>query len=264
MNDSIQQLESQRNSQEAEYTLPSPVTRLIKFLPFFAFISFFILLYIPGTTKFAKMMLRENRPVELLTFIFLVIAGPYSVLLSVKARQHKENIIFFLFYLFLGIALFVIGMEEVSWGQWFLKFKTPETIKAINTQGEFTVHNIGSLSNLTEIFRLLFGLAGLLGIYFSSQKGALRRIGVPTIFIYWFLWFLVLDSINLYNDFYPIEPRFDDIIGRLSELIEMMIGLFSLLYVWFSHKKFKAEWTTKTSLSESVLTYNTPKNWTTV
>ena len=39
------------------------------------------------------------------------------------------------------ILLFGAG-EEISWGQRIFNFKTPESIKKENIQGEFTVHNL--------------------------------------------------------------------------------------------------------------------------
>jgi hypothetical protein len=52
--------------------------------------------------------------------------------------QKRKNI----FLLFFSILMFVGAGEELSWGQVFLKYKTPAELKHINVQGEFNLHNI--------------------------------------------------------------------------------------------------------------------------
>ena len=42
----------------------------------------------------------------------------------------------------LCLALFVIGMEEISWGQRLFGFATPERLAEVNWQAEFNFHNV--------------------------------------------------------------------------------------------------------------------------
>lgn len=53
-------------------------------------------------------------------------------------------------YLLGGILLFVVGMEEISWGQQFFHFGTPEQWAAINYQHETTLHNLVERDLLTR------------------------------------------------------------------------------------------------------------------
>lgn len=48
-------------------------------------------------------------------------------------------------YALLALATFLVGMEEISWGQRIFKISTPEFIGAHNYQNEITLHNIESL-----------------------------------------------------------------------------------------------------------------------
>jgi len=57
------------------------------------------------------------------------------------------------------VAFFVAG-EEVSWGQRIFGFQTPESLKAINTQQEFTVHNLAGLQRVRHWALIAFGLIG--------------------------------------------------------------------------------------------------------
>lgn len=45
-------------------------------------------------------------------------------------------------YLGLALLLFVCAGEEISWGQRILGFESPEAVRAINVQGEVTLHNL--------------------------------------------------------------------------------------------------------------------------
>lgn len=46
------------------------------------------------------------------------------------------------FFLLLALVMFFGAGEEISWGQRLLGYSTPESVKQINVQGEFTIHNL--------------------------------------------------------------------------------------------------------------------------
>ena len=76
----------------------------------------------------------ENSFFELATAFCFFVSAVMLIILFIKRRN--------IFFLLLGILLFVGAGEELSWGQHLFKFKTPDTIKANNVQGEFNFHNI--------------------------------------------------------------------------------------------------------------------------
>lgn len=47
-----------------------------------------------------------------------------------------------IFFLLLGLLFFVAFGEEISWGQRIFNIATPESVKAVNRQGEFNIHNL--------------------------------------------------------------------------------------------------------------------------
>lgn len=57
----------------------------------------------------------------------------------------------------LAMVLLVIGMEEISWGQRLFGFATPDTLAAVNWQGEFNFHNVQT--DLSEL--IYYAGAGL-------------------------------------------------------------------------------------------------------
>jgi len=130
-------------------------------------------------------------------------------------------------------------MEEISWGQWFFHFETPESWKVINAQGETTLHNLGAMQENNDVLRLIFGLGGLLGIALRKITG-FEKIGAPLILLLWFLIIsfhafldMVVDSYD-YHQYRIITP-----IIRFNELIEFLVAGASFLYLWLNSKLLK-------------------------
>jgi hypothetical protein len=66
-------------------------------------------------------LLGENRPVELLTFLFSLWAAFRGFKLVRKLRSNNDLVVV-LFYLCFSLSMFFLAMEEISRGQQFLKF----------------------------------------------------------------------------------------------------------------------------------------------
>lgn len=84
--------------------------------------------------------------------------------------------------LILGFLLLVGAGEEISWGQHWLGFSTPEFIKGINAQREFNVHNISShyTNHLMVLFFLFYvGLLPVLAFLFREIRYVLQRLHIP-------------------------------------------------------------------------------------
>ena len=86
-------------------------------------------------------------------------------------------------------CVFVTG-EEVSWGQRIFHWTTPESFRAINRQGETTLHNIRTVLNGVNAVLLvggLYGAAGWLVIdrYEQRRQRPLDRawLFVPPVFL---------------------------------------------------------------------------------
>lgn len=185
----------------------------------------------PSSRAIAVEMVQENRPVELLTFLFLCLAGLLGLRLAHRLRSSGRELPVWGFHAAFGLGMLVVGMEEVAWGQHFLGFETPEALERVNQQGEVTLHNIGPLQGRSEVFRLAFGAAGLLGIWLSFRP-RWREVGVPPSLWAWFAVIAAAAVIDLHNDYFPAGTGFYDEGWRwLSEVVEMLIGAAALLYV---------------------------------
>ena len=97
----------------------------------------------------ASIIWMENGFIEIFQTIIIFI----SLLILIKFFFLKKNInkkiISFLLVIFFG--LIYIFLEEISWGQHFFNFKTPEILLKeglfFNKQGETNLHNISNLFN---------------------------------------------------------------------------------------------------------------------
>lgn len=83
----------------------------------------------------------ERGPGENLTAVFALAAAVLSVALARNPGIRSVQWLRIGFYLTAGLGVLLAG-EEISWGQHFFGWKTPEWLGAINKQNETNVHNI--------------------------------------------------------------------------------------------------------------------------
>jgi hypothetical protein len=191
----------------------------------------------PGTRNFMKMLTKENHAVELMTFALLLVAGILGVRLARIMRNTGQHWIYRAFYLTFGIGLIFVAMEEISWGQSFFSFDTPESIKAINKQREMNFHNLKGLHAPFEVLRVLFGVGGLVGIVFSRISWT-RPIGAPPILVFWFPATAILAALDLHN--YYVRYAEDSIYGIAAgqvEVLELLIGGAAFFYMWLNGRR---------------------------
>lgn len=96
----------------------------------------------------------EDGIVESIGAVGFFVASVLFVVLYRKSKREpgaplnplKGNV----FFLLLGLAFFFVGMEEISWGQRIIGFKTPEAMVEANVQREFNFHNLEIFHGETE------------------------------------------------------------------------------------------------------------------
>ena len=192
----------------------------------------------PVTRELSRWMLRENHPVELLTFVFLLAAAGVGSALAVESRNSRDESLAYGFYGIFSLLLVLVALEEIAWGQWLFGFATPDYWAAINAQGETTLHNIGFLQGHSELLRLVYGLGGLIGVGLCVYP-VFQRIAVPALLLPWFLVIVAHASVDVFNDIVPIQIQFDRMMQRTSELIELLIAVSAFLYVRLNMQRIK-------------------------
>jgi hypothetical protein len=237
MKNALNKQNSMISSGSEKFGIPAWLIKLQLVLPMIIVLTFSLMWFVPATHKYALWVSKENHPAELLTFICLFIGSIIGARLAWKLKQNKqEPPLVWLFIAFFSLGLFVIAMEEISWGQQFLKFDTPEALLEINEQNELTLHNIQGLHGNSEYFHLFFGLAGLIGIW--ANLYILNKVKVPNVLVAWFATIVAVAILDLYNDFYPFDEGGRYFTRRLSEINEMLIGIAGFAYMWLLSRKF--------------------------
>lgn len=223
-------IKSAIKSTEATYNIQPVTKNTIILAPIIIMGLCAAFLAIPGSRRATLWMLRENHPVELLTFLVALAGGIVGLVLARRTRKCGAPPFIFGFYALFSVALIFIAMEEIAWGQQLFKFATPAAWSAINIQGETTVHNIKGLQGKSEMLRLFFGVGGLAGVWLSFHRH-FKKIGSPAILFPWFIIITIHSGIDVYNDYFPIQDRFDYYMQRTSELVELLIVISALLYL---------------------------------
>lgn len=207
-------------------------------LPLLLALVFGLLWWNPGTRHFAWVISDENKPIELLTFFSLFVGGLLGLALAWRLRGSGEAWFTWGFFLLFSLGLLLIAMEEISWGQWFFHFQTPEAIAWRNKQGELNLHNIGPMQGKGSVLRLLFTAGGLVGLGLARLSW-MRRIAPPKALLPWLIVIGTLTCLEALIDTGSVswshDPRvlFQDV---MPEMTEMLIGFAAFLYIWLNRR----------------------------
>jgi hypothetical protein len=82
---------------------------------------------------------QEDRPLEWASALLLLLAAG---VIAVHASSGRRDRFSLAIAALLCVGLFVLGMEEISWGQRLFGFATPERLAEVNWQSEFNFHNV--------------------------------------------------------------------------------------------------------------------------
>lgn len=174
--------------------------------------------------------------IENLTVITLVPAIILALYLVSQFRKFP-SVWLSVWFGMLGLACFYFAGEEASWGQHWLGWATPDSIKELNDQGETNLHNMSSW--LDQKPRLIVELSAIIGGVIVPIMFRVRKISVAHEswqFYFWPTWVclpvsLIVGLIKLpdrifgtHNIPYPFDLR-------VSETQELYIALAFLIYL---------------------------------
>ncbi len=173
--------------------------------------------------------------IENLTVIILIpgiIAGLYSFL---QLRRIMKPWWIPYWILMWSLACIYFMGEEISWGQWYFQWDTPEGFSQLNSQNETNLHNMSSWLNqkpraLVELWIFVSGV--ILPIYRKFKQKQKQNT------INWQYWFFPLSSILTTGVFFTIIRLADwfgskdihHLLGH-SELRELCVALFLSLFL---------------------------------
>ena len=203
-------------------------------------------------TGYNNVIWAENGLVEQLQIIFLLV----SIFLLIKFFKFSVN--YFYIYISLIIFLYLIGViyyffEEISWGQHFFGWKTPEFFSEINHQNETNLHNTSSIFNELPRNLLLIwcSISFILIRFINFNYKKLRFLIIPNLNLKFIsiliLFFFIPDFVINKFDLAPGHPAKNDteiflnnlfeVISfnfiRLSELLELLFNYYVVSHAYY-------------------------------
>lgn len=197
-------------------------------VPIVLVVLFTVLWAIPSTRDIATGRY-EGNPVEVLTFLFMGLAGVLAFRLAARMWRLGHAWWVVTFFVLFGIGAILVAMDEIAWGRVLadlIRNTPPE--EAI----EPAVVNLTGLRDRTELFRLAFAIAGVIGVFLGRVE-RFRIIAAPKELLPWLVVIGVVSGIDVYGDIVRFSGDLQDFFVRSSELIEMMIAMVAVLYAYF-------------------------------
>ena len=177
---------------------------------------------------------REDGFIEYLGAACYLVAGAGLMALAVARPQGK------LVLGVLGLGLFGVGGEEISWGQRIFGFGTPGTLESRNVQGETSLHNIEALHGpMWWIGLLVSASVFVLWPLLRPRVGFLRSLGdrfdapvpslVPSAVI-------VGQAVVLYvlNRGFKVDQG--HFLGEVAETLLASVALLFAIEAWYAHR----------------------------
>lgn len=175
-------------------------------------------------------MLSEGSFVEYGTTLAYLLAFGFSLAVAKYFIKNKHKKLGFIYYL-LAAFFFVIGLEEISWGQMIFNWDASSVFESHNVQQETNLHNLVWVNNYFYDGAIALSLVGgfsaaIASLLPKSQfKQALKYLAPAWFLSSFFLTCLVIIGfLKFLENPYPIHPRD-------QEFAELMLSLGFLLLV---------------------------------
>jgi len=199
----------------------------------------------------------ESRLVETFQILLLLLAI-FELFKIISLKNNKKLTSFFLYFLyFYTFCIIYFFLEEISWGQHYIKWETNDFFMKLNNQGETNIHNISNLFDQLPrgILTLWCGFSFLIvrfiqslsleKIYLKFILPSTQLINISIILLLFLLPDLVVDKFNLhpgYSNFtYTINSAeiydfFTFNYIRLSEYHELIFAFYIYHHALFFKK----------------------------
>ncbi len=205
-------------------------------------ITWFIPVVLPEDTAF--MLIDEDGIVEYFGAFCFFVAAVIFFLLFLQSKTGNDLWILRtnknFAYLGLAFVLFFGAGEEISWGQRILDFETPEALREINIQEEFTLHNlpifdtanVDSLLRANRLFIMFwFSFAIMIpvaALLHERLRALIERVNIP-------ITPLLLGAMFPFN--YVLSKVYGPIgidVDSMTEIRETQDAvIFVMIAVWF-------------------------------
>lgn len=175
---------TEERSLPPSYRFPLPRWLTVT-VPLFVLIYPYILYLIPAINWEAGLN-REYGFVENFTALCLL-AATITYLMTLPRSLGKIHLVWLVL---LALGAFVFLGEEISWGQHFMKWSTPEDWKELNRQGETNIHNLNGTVEFifTKVLRNVLSSGCLIGGLFIPWYCIRKKFSFRTDDLKFWLW----------------------------------------------------------------------------
>ncbi|MGR9089689.1 MAG: hypothetical protein ACU85U_03800 [Gammaproteobacteria bacterium] len=201
----------------------------------------------PDNRFFSTWIESESGLIENATALLLLPATALAITLAFRCHQQFGRA-FFIWFAGFAIMCFGFAGEEVSWGQHWLGWNSPEYFAENNRQGETNFHNLNI--HFGRVVKTLLTLAIIVGGLIlplrrrgkSHDVASSRRWSVallPTLVCVPAAAFVFgVRLVERCKTWFDLDWRLLDV--NLKELQELYIAIFLLIYVWSMYKRHGA------------------------
>jgi hypothetical protein len=217
------------------YAQPLP-RWLALWVPLLMLVYPFILM-IPGL-NWEQGLDREFGLVENLTVLFLFSA----FIVALRTLPYRLGALHGAALVVLALGAFVFMGEEISWGQHFLGFSTPEKFMEINRQHETNIHNINGTVEFifTKVIRSALSVGSVVGGLIIPLVLSRKKLRISSESLHFWLWpslgaalaSVLVNTVGVPN---KIANHFDSELPNYfgphtGEMKEAFLALIILLY----------------------------------
>jgi len=187
-----------------------------------------------------KWFIGEDKFAETMQVVFYTTAFVLNFILVRRLWQTDQRVIASLYLITLAGLFFLIG-EELSWGQRVFGWGTPESLKAVNKQGETNLHNIEGIGAAFKWIQLLVGAYGTFlpllvlrnGIFERYKKTISYLVPPYTLVPY----FLMLFLWRVYRNLFDAPKRYYFVISEFNEVLELILSVGVALFMIFQLRR---------------------------
>ncbi len=134
----------------------------------------FVYIFLSGSLfseRVRRLVNKEDGVIESLTALLFFLASCISALNLRRATSRRTRI----WLILMALGFFACSGEEISWGQRILGYGTPDSVMALNVQGEFNIHNMfGYVSD--HVFIMSVFAVGCLLPFLCLRIGLLSKL----------------------------------------------------------------------------------------
>ncbi|MBP7722865.1 MAG: hypothetical protein KA155_10065 [Alphaproteobacteria bacterium] len=173
----------------------------------------------------------EQGPHEFVEFLILVAAFFVAVMTLLRMDRKQKSLA--AWTALAAICCFYVAGEEVSWGQKFVQWSTPEFWAHLNDQGETNLHNTSSWFDQKPRILLLIGVigGGILIPLARRFKPSLLPKKFEIIYPPDILWLTAFITLTVEAGDKLSEALGVPVFARGSEVVELYLFYFVLLYL---------------------------------